>query len=64
MWFERISPWIGITYEIAQKKKKRKKNKTKEKKQPPPSTAHLTPYGFQILKKQKDLRGILLGCSG
>ena len=51
--------------EACKKKINKKQNKNKqEKKQPPPSSAYLTPQGFQMLKKGKPLREMLLGCSG
>ena len=43
---------------------KKKRNKDKKKKKTLPSSAYLTPQGFQMLKKGKPLREMLLGCSG
>ena len=45
-------------------KQTNKKRKKQNKQQPPPSFAYLTPQGFQMLKKGKPLREMLLGCSG
>ena len=39
-------------------------NTKKIRKKPPPLSAYLTPQGFQMLKKGKPLREMLLGCSG
>ena len=50
---------ISITKKLAKKIIKKQ-----NKKQPPPSSAYLTPQGFQMLKKGKPLREMLLGCSG